>query len=336
MIEARLYSKGANGTVDCNLCAHRCHIGDGKRGICGVRVNDAGTLYSAVYGKIIAEHVDPIEKKPLFHFQPGSTSYSIATVGCNFRCLHCQNSDISQMPRTMKKIIGEDATPEEIVSEAFESGASSISYTYTEPTIFFEFAYDCAVLAKERALKNVFVTNGYMTSECLNELSGVLDAANVDVKSFSDKFYKKVCGATLAPVLDSVVKMRAMGIWVEITTLVIPGYNDSDDEFASIAKWMASVDPAMPWHISAFHPSYKLMDAPITPVETLERALKIGYDAGLKFVYTGNIQGIAGESTRCPSCKKTLIERIGFSVKKNVIEESKCPYCRTVIEGVDL
>ena len=336
MIEARLYNKGERGSVECVLCAHRCRINDGKRGICGVRVNEAGVLYSAVYGKIIAEHLDPIEKKPLFHFQPGSTSYSIATVGCNFKCLHCQNSDISQMPRTYKKVVGEDATSEEVVSEAFESGASSISYTYTEPTVFFEFARDCMVLSRQKALKNVFVTNGYMTGECLDELSGLLDAANVDVKSFSEQFYKKVCGASLAPVLDSIVKMRSMGIWVEVTTLAIPGYNDGDDEFGQIAKWLVSVDPAMPWHISAFHPTYKLLDAPSTPVQTLERAMKIGYDAGLKYVYTGNIPGNAGESTMCPSCKKMLIERTGFAVKSNAIVDSNCPYCGIRIEGVDL
>ena len=240
------------------------------------------------------------------------------------------------MPRDQKRILGEEVSAEDVVSEAVETGCSSISYTYTEPTIFFEFAYDTALLAREKGLKNVFVTNGYMTPECLDEMRGLLDAANVDIKSFSETFYKKVCGATLAPVLKSVARMRSLGIWVEITTLVIPGMNDKDDELKAIAKWIAATDRAMPWHISAFHPAYKLHDVPPTPRETIERAREIGLAEGLRYVYTGNIPGEKGESTFCYKCGKLLIERYGFAVKKNDIRDSVCPYCASFIDGVDL
>ncbi|MDO8426406.1 MAG: AmmeMemoRadiSam system radical SAM enzyme [Deltaproteobacteria bacterium] len=336
MREARLYSPAEKGYVDCYLCEFHCHIADGKRGVCGVRENMGGVLYTHIYGRLIAEHIDPIEKKPLFHFQPSSRSYSIATVGCNFRCLHCQNAEISQMPRDSKRILGEEVAPDEVVSEAYETGCSSISYTYTEPTIFFEYAYDTGVLAKERGLKNVFVTNGYMTTECLDELKDVLDAANVDVKSFSENFYRKVCGATLAPVLKSVERMRELGVWVEVTTLVIPTLNDSESELREIAKWIYRTDRSIPWHISAFHPAYKLNKLPPTPASKIQRAREIGLEEGLKYVYTGNIPGQEGESTFCYNCKRLLIERYGFTVKKNLIAGSRCPYCDFLIDGVGL
>lgn len=336
MMEARLYDKAEKGSVKCHLCSFRCHIRDGNRGICGVRENRGGKLYTLTWGKLIAEHVDPIEKKPLFHFQPSSRSFSIATAGCNFRCLHCQNSEISQLPRERLDVPGEEASPEEIVSEAYETGCTSISYTYTEPTIFFEYAYDIGVLAREKGLKNVFVTNGYMTKECLDAMDGVLDAANVDIKAFTESFYKKVCGATLAPVLQSVEMMRSKGIWVEITTLVIPGMNDSEDELRALAKWIYRTDKTMPWHLSAFHPSFKMMDIERTPVATLERAREIAFEEGLRYVYTGNIPGNKGESTYCWSCGTLLIERVGFMVKMNRIVDSGCPSCGSRIDGIEL
>ncbi|MBI5345476.1 MAG: AmmeMemoRadiSam system radical SAM enzyme [Deltaproteobacteria bacterium] len=336
MREAILYSPAKEGFVDCHLCSFRCHIAEGRYGVCGVRENIGGVLYTHVYGKLIAEHIDPIEKKPLFHFQPGGRSYSIATVGCNFRCLHCQNSEISQMPKEKKRILGTDVTAEEVAAKAEKTGCSSISYTYTEPTIFCEFALDVGRLAKKKGIKNVFVTNGYMTKECLAALKGVLDAANVDIKSFSEAFYKKVCGARLAPVLESVERMRADGVWVEITTLIIPTLNDTEEELRSIARWIAKTDRSMPWHISAFHPSYKLMDLPPTPASIVERARDIGIEEGIKYVYTGNIPGLKGESTYCPACGKLLIERWGFAVKKNLVKDAKCRYCKTPIDGVDL
>jgi pyruvate formate lyase activating enzyme len=334
MEEARLYNTRPDGSVDCNLCAFHCHISDGRHGICGVRENSAGTLYTNVYGKVIAENADPIEKKPLFHFLPKTTSYSVATVGCNFHCLHCQNWEISQMPKDQSKIIGKDRSPEDIVASASSLGCESIAYTYTEPTIFFEYAYDIGVLAKESGMKNIFVTNGYMTRACLDELDGVLDAANVDIKAFSDTFYKKVCGAKLAPVLKSIEHMRSLGIWVEITTLIIPTYNDTDDELKKIAKWIFQTDRSMPWHLSAFHPVYKLLDAPPTAIESIERARDIGLSEGLRYVYSGNVPGMAGENTYCYNCKKLLIERLGFMVKKNTIKAGLCPHCKAGIDGV--
>ena len=336
MKEARLYTRAEGGDASCRLCAFRCRVREGKRGICGVRENIDGVLYTHTWGRLVAEQIDPIEKKPLYHFQPSSRSYSIATAGCNFKCLHCQNSEISQMPRDRGVVLGDEATPEEIVNNAYETGSSSISYTYTEPTIFFEYAEDIGLLARDRGLRNVFVTNGFMTSECIEELKGFLDAANVDLKSFSESFYKKVCGARLAPVLESIERLRAAGIWVEITTLLIPGMNDSDRELKEIAQWIAGTDIAMPWHISAFHPSYKLMDVPRTPLETLERARDIGINQGLRYVYTGNIPNSKGESTYCYGCGELLIERSGFVVKKNVIEDSRCPRCASIIDGVEL
>ncbi|MEE9614180.1 MAG: AmmeMemoRadiSam system radical SAM enzyme [Thermodesulfobacteriota bacterium] len=337
MREAELWKGIGNKKVECRLCCHRCKINDGKRGICGVRENRGGKLWSLNYGLLIARNIDPIEKKPFFHFQPGSTSYSIATAGCNFRCLHCQNYEISQMPREGGKVVtGMAATPEEVVSDAESGGSAGISYTYTEPTIFFEFARDCARLAKERGLKNNFVTNGFMTSECLGEMRGLLDAANVDVKSFSDDFYKKVCGARLAPVLETVERMKAVGIWVEVTTLIIPTLNDTDDELRKVAKWLYQTDPSIPWHISAFYPTYKLTDLPRTPVSTINRAREIGLAEGLKYVYSGNVPGDPGESTYCYFCKELLIERVGFTVRKNLIKDSKCPHCSVEIDGVEM
>lgn len=336
MKEARFYKKSEKGYVDCYLCSFRCHIAEGKRGVCGVRENISGTLYTHVYGRLIAQHADPIEKKPLFHFHPGSRSYSIATVGCNFRCLHCQNAEISQMPREEKRILGTQVSAVEVVQDAIDEKCSSISYTYTEPTIFFEYAYDVAQLAKDKGIKNVFVTNGYMTKECIDEMKDTIDAANVDIKSFSEPFYTKICGAKLAPVLESVVRMRELGIWVEITTLIIPTLNDSPDEIRGIARWIAETDKSMPWHISAFYPAYKLDNIIPTPPSTIERAREIGLGEGLRYVYTGNLPGLKGESTYCYKCGNLLIARYGFAVKKNVVVASKCPHCHAEIDGVGL
>jgi len=334
MKEALLYDKIEGEKVRCRLCHHRCVIKGGTRGICGVRENRAGTLFSLVYGKIIAAHCDPIEKKPLFHFLPGSTSYSIATVGCNFRCRFCQNADISQMPSDQNRIMGQGMTPEEIVGEAVRDRAQSISYTYTETTVYFETALDTARVAVSRGLKNVFVSNGYMTQDCLEEIHPDLHAANVDLKSFDDRFYKEQCGARLKPVLDTIGRMRKMGIWLEVTTLVIPGLNDSEEELRELARFLVDTDPDIPWHISRFHPTYRLLDRPITPVETLRRARDIGYEAGLRYVYTGNVPGDEGENTLCHSCREVLIRRIGFQVRQNRIQDGRCPACGAQIPGV--
>jgi pyruvate formate lyase activating enzyme len=357
MKEAMFYDKLEDKKVRCFLCAHRCVIKDDKLGICGVRENRGETLYSLVYGKVISMNIDPIEKKPLFHFYPTSTSFSIATVGCNFRCMHCQNYDISQYPKdsyrlqvTGRKlkdkknselrtpnskldIPGEDVTPEQIVDAAERAGCKSISYTYTEPTIFFEFAYDCAVLAHKRGIKNVFVSNGYTGSEATKTIAPFLDGNNIDLKG-DDEFYKKICGARLKPVLNTIKLMKDLGVWVEVTTLIIPLYNDSEETLRWIAEFIKSVDPAIPWHVTQFYPTYRLLNQPMTPLKTLRRAREIGFEAGLKYVYEGNVPGEGGENTYCPVCGELLIERMGYQIRKNKIIDSLCFKCKTKIDGV--
>jgi len=334
MKEAMLYTPLEEERVQCYLCNHRCIISPSKRGICGVRENRSGRLYTLVFGRAISLNVDPIEKKPLFHLFPGSTSFSIATVGCNFRCLQCQNHEISQMSANEGRIEGRTIAPSQIVSLAKEHQCRSISYTYTEPTIYFEYAYETAVIASQEGIKNIFVTNGYMTEEALRKIHPYLDAANVDLKSFQETFYKEVCGARLKPVLETLKLMRQMGIWVEITTLVIPTLNDSEKEFEEIAQFVVSLGPEVPWHISAFYPTYKMIDLPRTSASSLHRAREIGMKAGLRYVYCGNIPGEEGEDTLCPHCGKTVVERTGFRVMKNKIVKGECGYCHSKIDGV--
>jgi pyruvate formate lyase activating enzyme len=323
-----------DGKVRCHLCNHRCVIQDGKRGICGVRENRAGKLISLVYGGVIAKNCDPIEKKPLFHFAPGSLSYSIATVGCNFRCLFCQNADISQMPSDRGRIMGEEISPQEIVDGALATHSASISYTYTEPTVFFELALDTSRLAVAKGLQNVFVTNGYMSQECLQEIYPDLHAANVDLKSFNPRFYKEQCGANLEPVLKTLETMKQMGVWLEVTTLLIPGLNDSPEELREIAHFLAGLDRNIPWHISRFHPTYRLTDVASTPAQSIHRARDIGREAGLTYVYPGNLPGDEGEKTHCHECGCVLIDRFGFYVKGNFLKGNRCPECQTQIPGV--
>jgi len=336
MKEALLYEKLAAKKVKCFLCAHRCLILAGKRGVCGVRENKAGLLYSLVYKKLVSQHVDPIEKKPFFHFLPGSVSYSIATVGCNFRCDFCQNYAISQAVSDHDGIIGEETPAQDVVNSALKYGCRSISYTYTEPTISFEYALEVMKLAKREGLRNNFVTNGYMTAEMLECLKGYLDAANVDLKSFNDGFYKKICGARLEPVLESLRIMKKLDIWVEVTTLVVPGLNDSEEELKKCAEFILSLGKETPWHVSRFYPQYKMENVSPTPVEKLERAREIGLKAGLRYVYTGNITGDAGENTYCYNCKETLIKRYGFQVLEYNIIDSRCKFCQTPVDGIRL
>ena len=331
---AYLYEKMEEHKVRCYLCSHKCVLKNRSRGICGVRENRDGILVSLVYERIIARHVDPIEKKPLFHFLPGSRSYSIATMGCNLRCLFCQNSEISQMPTDHGEIWGERMAPSEIVDEAKAAETSTIAYTYTEPTIYFELAIDTARLAIKKGIRNVFITNGYMTEDCLNEIYPDLHGANVDLKSFRDEFYKKQCGARLEPVLHTLETIKKMGIWLEITTLLIPGLNDSKEELKDIAEFIAGLDSSIPWHISRFHPTYQLKNRPSTPPESIRSARDIGYKAGLKYVYTGNLPGDDGENTFCHGCKSLLINRLGFSIRDNRITKACCPRCSTEIPGV--
>ncbi len=336
MKEAMLYESLENQRVQCHLCAHRCVIKNQKRGICGVRENQNGQLQTLVYARAIARHVDPVEKKPLFHFHPGSRTYSIATVGCNFRCLFCQNADISQMPREIKGVMGEDLPPEQVVRAARQSRCQSISYTYTEPTIFFEYAYETAKLAHQAGMKNIFVSNGYMTSEALDLIQPYLDAANVDLKAFNHDFYKDQCGAKLTPVLDSLRKLKAMGVWLEVTTLVIPTLNDSDRELKEIARFIMELGRETPWHVSRFHPTYRLRSVSNTPATTLKRAREIGLEAGLHYVYTGNMPGDQGENTLCHHCGRVLVDRYGFSTGQYDIKKGCCPSCQTPVAGVGM
>jgi len=336
MKEAMFFEKLENKKVRCYLCRHRCVIEDGKKGICRVRENHDGILYSLVYKKLISDNVDPIEKKPLYHFFPGSTAFSVATAGCNFRCLNCQNYEISQLPKDHELIVGRDVAPEKIVDDALRYQCKSIAYTYTEPTIFFEYAYEIAKIASQKSIKNVFVTNGYTTREALTAIKPYLHAANVDLKTFSDETYKKLCGARLEHVLDCIRSYKELGIWIEITTLIIPGINDSAYELRQIAEFIRSVGPEIPWHVSRFYPKYRLIDKPQTPVDTLRMAREIGFEAGLRYVYEGNIPGEGGENTYCYTCKKVIIKRYGYQIIENNVIESRCPACDAAIDGIGL
>ncbi len=336
MKEAMLYEKLPEGKVRCNLCAHRCVIADGKKGICQVRENRGGTLYTLVYGHTIIQHVDPVEKKPLFHFHPGSTAYSIATPGCNFRCRWCQNWDIFQMVHDRHFIMGEEASLEQVVAAAQKADCRSIAYTYTEPTIFFEYAYDTARLAHEAGLANLYITNGYMTEEMLETFQPYLDAANVDLKAFRDKTYQKYVGARLQPVLSTMKLMKRLGIWLEVTTLVIPDINDDDGELKDVADFVAEeLGVDTPWHISRFFPAYKMTDVSPTPVETLNRAREIGLEAGLRYVYVGNVSGEA--NTVCHKCGQILIRRLGYRILENRVQPNgRCPNCGMPVAGVGM
>ena len=337
MKEALLYQKLEHNKVQCNLCAHRCVIDPGKKGICNVRENSNGTLYTKVYGRTITQNVDPIEKKPLYHFYPGSKAYSIATVGCNFRCRFCQNWYISQTINDEILKSGQEATPEQIVLNTKQAECQIIAYTYTEPTIFFEYSYDTAKIAHETGFKNIYVTNGYMTTEMLEMISPYLDAVNVDLKAFRDETYRRIIGARLQPVLDSLKKIKQLGIWLEVTSLIIPGINDDRHEIRDMVKFVVTeLGDDVPWHISRFFPAYKMKDVLSTPVKTLQVAKKIGLEAGLNYVYMGNIPDNGNMSTICPNCGQTLIERSNFGVMKNNIKNECCPNCGKEIAGVGL
>jgi len=329
MKEVYLYKKLSNQKVQCLNCAHRCVILPGKRGICGVRENINGKLYSLVYGKAVAIHIDPIEKKPFFHFLPGSYSLSVATVGCPFACKNCQNWDISQGPKLTGKIEGEDVSPEEIVKMAKEYKVPSISYTYTDPVVFSEYALDTMKLAKKEGIKNAWVSNGFMSPESAKMVIPYLDANRIDIKSFSDEFYKTNCGGRLQPVLDTCKLMKKSGVWVEIITLVIPTLSDSEEMFRKIAGFIHDeLGPETPWHVTQFSGaiSWKLQDLPDTPAGSLEKAYKIGKEAGLKYVYTGNIPGMPFEDTFCPKCKTLAIDRTGYIISRHD-KQGMCPKC---------
>jgi len=323
------------GAVSCNVCAHGCSLQEGQRGRCGVRERRGDELVSLVYGRVVAEHIDPIEKKPVFHVLPGSLSYSIATLGCNFHCSHCQNASIAQVSRSDEvSRSGTLRSPVDIVNSAVSTGCQSISYTYVEPTIFFEFAYDCCLLAQPHGVKNVFVSNGYMSSTVSRLLAPVLAAINIDLKSFNNDFYKRVCGAKLQPVLDSIRLFKELGVWVEVTTLIIPGMNDSEGELKQIASFLASIDKNIPWHVTGFYPAHKMAHVSPTPAKTLMRAQQIGKELGLSYVYAGNRPQAGGENSYCPGCGAELLSRHGFRITANRLKSGCCPDCSTKIAGV--
>jgi pyruvate formate lyase activating enzyme len=323
---AALWKPADGGAVDCFLCEHRCHIAVGNRGICRVRQNAAGELVTRVYGRLIAQHVDPIEKKPLFHFLPGSESYSVAAVGCNFQCGFCQNWQISQAPRAAAgEMPGDPARPETIVDAAQRHRCASISYTYTEPTIFYEMARDIGRLARRRGLKNIFVTNGFMTPEAILEMAEWLDAANVDLKSWQDSFYRQVCKGRLEPVKASIRLLHERGVHVEVTTLLVTGRNDSAEDLKGIAGFLADISADLVWHVSRYHPDFEMTEPPATPLEKVEEAVAIGRAAGLQYVYAGNVAG--SQNTVCPLCGAVVVERVGLSARVVNLRGAACGGC---------
>lgn len=342
MREIRLFKKVDGDYSRCLICAHKCRIKDGKTGVCKTIINKGGILYSINYGVLVARSIDPIEKKPLFHFLPSSDSYSIASPGCNFRCLGCQNADISQTYRDenyesyadyFKSL--EKTSPEEVVDSAVKSGCKSISFTYTDPAVFFDYSLDVMRFAREKGLKSVFVTNGYYTKESIEETNGLLDAANIDIKFFNDSSYRRVCGGRLEPVLDSVRMLYENGVHLELTTLLIDGYNNNPEEIKEIADFIVSVDENIPWHISRFFPLYKMKKGEITPERTLVEAFEIGKAAGLKYIYAGNVRMEGFEDTVCPSCGNLLVKREGYQVfLDNILKGGYCKFCGYGIYGV--
>ena len=326
-----------DGSVQCRVCEHFCAIKPGETAKCGVRQNVDGTLYSMVYGEAIAINVDPIEKKPLFHFMPRHNILSIGTYGCNFRCPFCQNWQISQMRNFngQRGRAGQRSTPDKLVDTCRRERIPMIAYTYNEPTVFFEYTYDTAKLAHEHGIKNVYVSNGYMSQDALNMIEPYLDGINVDLKAFNDEFYREQCQARLGPVKRNISYIaRETDIWIEVTTLLIPGLNDSDEELRAMAEWLAGVDPELVWHVTAFHPDYEMRDRPRTSQQALARAYEIGVQAGLRYVYVGNVMDADRESTYCPACGHMLVQRHWYSVNELWRERGVCSQCNHAIAGV--
>lgn len=338
MRSAALYEKLDNQAVRCQVCAHYCVISRNSAGLCGVRYNDEGKLFLTVYGRPSAINIDPIEKKPFYHFLPGTKIFSLGTVGCNFGCDFCQNWDISQITkshgRPTFKISGEDWSPERIVDYCLKNRLPSIAYTYNEPTIFAEYVYDTALLAKEKGIKNALVSNGYQSKESLNYLAPVIDAINIDLKAGNEKFYLQTCKAKLSIVKENIQLWKEKGVWVEITSLVIPGHNDEEKELKEMARFIAKIDKGIPWHLSRFFPQFRMADGAITPLSTLKKAYAIGQAAGLKYVYIGNVSGGKFEHTLCSGCRDVIIERENYTITKNNLKDGKCPICQEKIEGV--
>jgi len=336
MREAMLYEriKDKDGEVHCYLCSHHCRIKPNEFGTCGMRQNLDGTLYTHAYGEVIAANADPVEKKPLYHFLPGSRSFSLATMGCNFQCEFCQNWQISQANRRSgDRIRGIELSPEKIVEAAKSKSCRSIAYTYTEPTVFFEYAYDTARLAKAEGIASVFITNGFMTRDAFETIQPYLDACNVDLKAFDKDFYKNICHGRLQPVLDTIRTLKDLGIWLEVTTLIVPGSNDSEAEIKGIADFLAGIDTNIPWHISRFHPDYKYSGLDPTALSVMKTAYELGKAAGLKHIYLGNVPGESVD-TYCPGCNRLLIKRGAAGASVDLSEDGRCPECGEPLAGV--
>ena len=332
MIKAKLYSslKTKSLAVQCYLCPHSCIIHEGQFGICKTRQNSGGVLYANNFGKLVTARADPIEKKPLYHFYPGHSSFSISSVGCNLSCLNCQNSSISQ--QHIQNIHVEKYSPEQVVERAFKANCKSIAYTYTEPTTLLEFILATAPLAQQYHIHNVLVSNGYMSNQCIDMLIPQIQAINIDLKSFSDTFYKKICKATLSPILNTIKQFFKAGIHVEITTLLIPELNDTIEELTQICSFIHSIHPEIPWHISRFHPSYKLQNKSITPLQSLMKALEIGQKQGLKHIYIGNTPEI-NTHTHCQHCATLLITRNNYNTTLQNLDDGYCTECGTRLFG---
>jgi pyruvate formate lyase activating enzyme len=333
VIKAELFEKGIQNQVICRLCAHQCRLVEGATGICRVRKNNAGILYSLNSDLVIAMHMDPIEKKPLYHFLPGTSTFSIAAMGCNFSCCFCQNHSIS-LVKEEHQIAGETISPEELVKIALKNHAYSISYTYTEPTVFFELMLETARLAHQQGIKNVMVSNGYMSSQALSLLGPFLDAANIDLKAFNDNFYIKYCTARLKPVLETISALRNKGIWIEITTLLIPGLNDDCEETKRLISFLLELDENIPWHVSRFYPHYQMQHIPQTAPDSILEILRLGAEMGLKYLYSGNLAADCWSNTRCPRCEEKLIRRQGYHIEIIALQSGKCKSCGQVIPGV--
>ncbi|MBQ9452275.1 MAG: AmmeMemoRadiSam system radical SAM enzyme [Desulfovibrio sp.] len=332
-MQAMLWSPNADGSVSCRLCVHRCRVRKGGKGRCGVRVNLKGGLVSLVNEVVTAVGMDPVEKKPLYHFLPGTKIFSVGSAGCNFHCRFCQNSNISQVPES-GVVPGRRVTPEDLVSLAVTNRARSLAFTYNEPTVFFELVYQTARQAKEKGLPSVLVSNGFMSADCLRALHASISAANIDLKGFSDEFYRSYCGGRLQPVLDNLKAIKAMGWWLEVTTLVIPGVNDTIDELKGVATFIHDeLGADTPWHISAFHGAYRMADYPATPLPKLEEAWRIGRESGLHYVYIGNVRSAVGSTTFCSQCGAAVIRREGFEARVSGAL-GECPSCGTVLPGI--
>jgi len=334
MHTARYYKVLANNTVKCELCPHNCTLKDGQTGICRTRYNEKGTLFTSAYGNPCAVNIDPVEKKPLFHFLPEHKTLSIATAGCNFRCLNCQNASISQISPLESE--NYKILPEDVVKMALDKNCKSISYTYTEPTIFFEYMIDTAQLAHISGLKNIVVSNGYINQEPLKELIQYIDAFNIDLKSFDDYIYKKLNGGSLQPVLDTLITIRDSNAWLEITNLIVPTYNDSENMIENMTKWLVENGFSnFPLHFSKFYPTYKVTNLSSTKVSVINKAVEIALKNGMKYVYAGNVWGSTYENTYCPNCNNLIFKRMGYEiVEKNNLKDGKCVECGQIIPGV--